>query len=89
MLEAGEHAIVLVGLLAAQVLAFALLWYWQARLRGRSRSPPDEDAEGVTCRDCGTHNAADYRYCKQCVAELPASGPTSPGSLGAPGGLNS
>lgn len=28
------------------------------------------DGDEVVCRNCGTRNAADYRYCRQCVSPL-------------------
>lgn len=28
--------------------------------------------EGVECPSCGEHNETGYRYCRQCVSELPS-----------------
>lgn len=32
------------------------------------------DGDGVTCPRCGTENERGYRFCRACVAELPAHG---------------
>jgi len=29
-------------------------------------------ADGVECPGCGEHNEEGYRFCRQCVSELPA-----------------
>lgn len=44
-------------------------------------------AVGVcACPECGTENDADYRFCRQCVAELPRSAPSpsAPAGRGQP-----
>ncbi|NUB92679.1 zinc ribbon domain-containing protein [Haloterrigena sp. SYSU A558-1] len=33
----------------------------------------DRDAETVVCPDCGAENDLDYRFCRNCVEELPGS----------------
>lgn len=48
--------------------------------------PPPESGETVTCPECGADNDPEYRYCRDCVAELPGSdeivgGPTGDGLL--------
>lgn len=30
----------------------------------------DTDANATTCSACGTENAVEYRYCRQCVGDL-------------------
>lgn len=35
------------------------------------RATATEDRDVVRCRDCGTENERTYRYCRQCVSELP------------------
>jgi hypothetical protein len=35
------------------------------------RATATEDTDVVRCRDCGTENERTYRYCRQCVSELP------------------
>lgn len=37
--------------------------------------------DGIECPDCGVRNEPGYRFCRDCVAELPGAG--SPGSAGA------
>lgn len=31
------------------------------------------DGATVDCRECGTENESSYRYCRECVAELPGA----------------
>ena len=33
-------------------------------------STESADGDEVVCPNCGTRNAAEYRYCRQCVAPL-------------------
>lgn len=56
------------------VVAFGLLWW---KLERTDRPAPDGattvsgDASDVTCSQCGATNERDYRFCGECVAELP------------------
>jgi len=49
----------------------------QPHSESRSEASADTEASGhhadgtVTCPDCGEPNEAEYRYCRQCVSELP------------------
>ncbi len=48
--------------------------------------PAPESEETVTCPECGAGNDPEYRFCRDCVAELPGSdgiggGPTGDGLL--------
>lgn len=27
--------------------------------------------DAISCPDCGTHNEIEYRFCRECVSELP------------------
>lgn len=45
----------------------------------------DESAEVVSCPSCGAENDLGYRFCRQCVGELPVSSPY-PTKSGAPRG---
>lgn len=53
---------------------------------GAERETESDQSDEVVCSNCGTRNAAGYRYCRQCVSPLgPArsrsgndSGPNSP-----------
>ena len=55
----------------------ALLYAYR---RGSALTQTGDDAEkyvtedGVTCPSCGEDNDDGYRYCRQCVSELPAGG---------------
>ena len=33
----------------------------------------DRDAEAAVCPDCGAENDLSYRFCRNCVEELPSS----------------
>lgn len=44
----------------------------QFRTAGSRRKPiVGDDIDVVRCADCGTENDREYRYCRQCVSELP------------------
>jgi len=46
----------------------------RARADGRGRSSGgQEDDVTVECLECGTENGLGYRYCRECVAELPGA----------------
>lgn len=45
-----------------------------ARSGGEGRSEADEST--VVCGECGTPNEAEFRFCRNCAAELPGQGPT-------------
>lgn len=34
-------------------------------------SPMGESKEGITCPSCGSTNNPEYRFCRECVGELP------------------
>jgi len=81
--------------LALAALNAALSVYWLRQLRDDTDAPeessaapaPSHDerapADGtVRCRSCGAQNDAEYRYCRECVAELPARTPSMSGSAG-------
>lgn len=38
------------------------------------RTAHSGDGSEVTCPECGTDNERDYRFCGECVAELPGGG---------------
>lgn len=74
----------------------ALSVYWLRRLGAESTAPrttvtdaPDADhGDGaVTCRSCGARNDAEYRYCRECVTELPGQLPSVDGMAGPQGRL--
>lgn len=50
----------------------------------RSRRRPDGEV-AVECRECGTENEPGYRYCRECIAELPGSVAFERSGPGAPG----
>ncbi|MFB6157874.1 MAG: hypothetical protein ABEJ34_08540 [Haloferacaceae archaeon] len=68
----------LAALLAANV---ALAWLFGRRLGGERAGPApvDRSAGTVVCPACGATNDVDYRFCRDCVGELP----TAPGSVDA------
>jgi hypothetical protein len=39
----------------------------------------DEEASTVVCDECGVQNAADYRFCRACVADLSGGAPRDGG----------
>lgn len=41
--------------------------------------------DGVACPNCGEVNEPDYRYCRQCVSELPSGVSFLPESTGPQG----
>jgi len=60
----------LLGVVAANVAA-AVVALWL-----RSRREPEactalDDEGSVTCEQCGAENEFGYRFCRDCVAELP------------------
>ncbi len=69
------------------VLHLFVLVYLRARRRGSAASAPgsaaggdatgdaDADADGdtVRCRQCGAENQRRFRFCRNCVAELPGA----------------
>jgi len=84
----GLPADPLVGLALAVVAVNALSAYLAYRLaravgpgvteraradgRGRSSGGRGDDVT-VECLECGTENEPGYRYCRECVAELPGA----------------
>lgn len=76
------------GAIAVLTLLHGIVLLYAYR-RGKADGTRDARAEesdtdaGVECRSCGEHNEEGYRYCRQCVSELPAgtsflSGPSTP-----------
>jgi len=47
-------------------------------------NPPDEAVtpQGIECTNCGVVNGDGYRYCRQCVSELPGQPSTLDGVSG-------
>lgn len=66
----------------AAVNALAALYVYR-RVRGgdaSTRGDVDDteeyrDGDAVSCPDCGTENEYGYRFCRNCVAELPGGRP--------------
>lgn len=73
------------GFAAAVVAANLVLGYYVYRLGGRSpvtsndggdageRPIVDPETDVVECPDCGTDNDLGYRFCRNCVNELPTA----------------
>jgi hypothetical protein len=58
----------------AHLLAIGIgLW-----LRRTGSEVATDPSGSVRCPDCGATNEAGYRYCRNCVAELPGSSPYTP-----------
>lgn len=47
----------------------------EASTDGARAEAGDDEAGVCRCPDCGTPNESGYRFCKQCVAELPGGRP--------------
>jgi ribosomal protein L40E len=92
----------LVGLVLVAVAVNALSAYLAYRVtrsigsavaeRARTTDPEQSRraADGevtVECRKCGTENEPGYRYCRECIAELPGSVAFERSGSGAPGRL--
>jgi len=92
----------LVGLAVAAVAVNALSAYLAYRIarsvgsavagdaRGAAREGSSGARDGdltVECRECGTENEAGYRYCRECVTELPGAVAFERGSSGPAGRL--
>lgn len=77
MLERWTFEIVLV-LVVVQLLVFFVLYRRSIDPEhpdsmGNAPSATDDgNLESITCRECGTENDAEYRYCRQCVSDLSA-----------------
>lgn len=83
----------LLGLVIGILAANAFFAYYTYQAQQQSRSPADAEGPShendrsaaaeseVECRHCGTENEPDYRFCRECVSELPgARGPGRPGN---------
>lgn len=71
-----------IGLLVAlhlAVLVYAVVGSSPARQEGSKVEPA---ASQLQCRNCGEANQPEYRYCRQCVAELPKQMQTLTDSAG-------
>lgn len=65
-------AIVLLTVLHAVLLLYAVWSGRQTRERDDGREPEEYlSEEGVECPECGEFNEKGYRYCRQCISELP------------------
>jgi ribosomal protein L40E len=79
---AQAWVIALVAIAIVHLVATVALYYWLGLHPAENDTTSDvatntESADGdeVVCPNCGTRNAADYRYCRQCVSPL---GPAQP-----------
>ncbi len=75
MLERPPQPWLLVGLLAFNALFAYLVHRLGSRGADRRRGEASVDPEAgtVECPACGTDNELGYRYCRDCLAELPGS----------------
>lgn len=75
----------LVWALVAVTVAHVLLLVATLRVRREVHGPDaassQRDCDAVDCPDCGVANDPEYRFCRNCLTELPG-----PGSSGSPGG---
>lgn len=68
--DSGTFALLL-GVTAVHAVLFVLLI---RRQRAAQEAERVTDRDGrVVCRECGTANAAEYTFCRDCVAQLPGS----------------
>lgn len=70
----------LVAVTVAHVLLLVATLHVRREVHGSDTASSQGDGNAVDCPDCGVANASEYRFCRNCVAELP--GPGSPGSRG-------
>ena len=66
-------------LLGAALLAFLAQWLLLSSIRNSIDGQPIQIDDGrLECRHCSAVNAADYRFCRNCVAELQPHASTVP-----------
>jgi predicted amidophosphoribosyltransferase len=58
----------------------------QARAAGKATR---QQADEIVCTECGTDNEPAYRFCRECVAELPGHGGPMGSAPRAAGGRHS
>lgn len=74
------------SIVGVTVLHLFMFVYLQARRRGSAVSAPgptasgdagdaagDGDDDTVRCRECGAENRRQFRFCRNCVTELPGA----------------
>lgn len=66
---------VFAGITVLVLLHGMALLYAYRRARTSGGAAVDDEAsvteDGVECPSCGAHNETGFRYCRQCVSELP------------------
>jgi hypothetical protein len=73
------HVWVYGGILLLTLLHSLVLIYAYSKSQNASATSSDENARqyvtenGIECPNCGVLNERGYRYCRQCVVELPGS----------------
>ena len=74
---AQAWVVALVAIAIVHLVATVALYYWLGlrpvendTTTNVATNAESADADEVICPNCGTRNAADYRYCRQCVSPL-------------------
>jgi len=71
----GPDAWVQGAVIILAVVQFGVFWYLYRQSKFAtsvsSDQALDENTAEVTCPDCGAPNDRTFRYCQQCVTELP------------------
>ena len=72
----GVHLVAVVALLVAPVFVFLVVvrrwWAMAVDEESDAGRPGHVDSDAVECSECGTANTPGYRFCANCLAELPA-----------------